>query len=265
MKKCEVCQKEGARVHFRSKTNMTLCDKHNNQMIKHGKILEQTRFSPNTIKEDGGVAYLGLNNFSGEVVKWAIIDIEDLHKVCDYKWFARTDGRVVANVRSLGVGASHIRLHNVIMDFDDALKYQYEIDHISGDVLDNRKSNLRIVTKSKNIMNRGLQSNNSSGVCGVVSRDNNNTPPWIPQIKVNGVTTRLGTRYSFDEAVSVRLIAESDLFKEYSNNYNHTTQTLQLSYTSLDDNLPTFIEVSLSGEILSQTKTPNPLDNPSHP
>jgi hypothetical protein len=254
VKKCEVCQKEGTRVHFRSKANMTLCDKHNNQIIKHGKILEQTRFSPNTINVCGEVAHIGLNDSIGNIIDWAIIDAEDVDKINKYKWFKRVDGRVCTNVSKLNIGATHLRLHNVVMEFNEDDKYQYEVDHISGDVLDNRKSNLRIVTKSKNIMNRGLQSNNNSGVCGVVSRDNNNTPPWIPQIKLNGKMIRLGTRYSFDEAVNIRLIEEAKLFKEYSNNYNHTTQTLQLSYTSLDDNLPTFIEVSLSGEILSHTK-----------
>lgn len=101
-----------------------------------------------------------------------------------------------------------------------------------------------------------MQSNNSTGVVGVVSVKHNNTSPWMPMIKISGKITRLGTEYSFDEAVKKRLIAEAELFKEHSNNYNFDTQTLQLTYISHDDNLPTFIEVDLQGNILQFKKLP---------
>jgi hypothetical protein len=41
------------------------------------------------------------------------------------------------------------------------------IDHINGKTFDNRKNNLRVVNKSQNAMNKGLQNNNTSGVTGV--------------------------------------------------------------------------------------------------
>lgn len=42
-----------------------------------------------------------------------------------------------------------------------------EIDHINGDRSDNRMANLRAATRSQNSANRGLGSNNSSGLKGV--------------------------------------------------------------------------------------------------
>lgn len=40
-------------------------------------------------------------------------------------------------------------------------------DHINQNPLDNRKANLRIVTNSKNLFNRGKNTNNTSGFKGV--------------------------------------------------------------------------------------------------
>jgi hypothetical protein len=43
-----------------------------------------------------------------------------------------------------------------------------QIDHINGDKTDNRISNLRLVTGSTNQKNKAKQSNNKTGVTGVV-------------------------------------------------------------------------------------------------
>lgn len=252
---CQVCGKvDKNRVSNHFNSGMILCEKCKNQYNRQGLFIEQSRFDKNKVEIYGDECWIALNNFKGEISDWCIIDTEDYDKIKNYKWFKRTDGRVVTNVTSLNIGVSHLRIHNLIMNFDESIKYEYEVDHIDCDTLNNKKSNLRIVTKSKNGMNRGLQSNNSTGVCGVVSRDHNNTSPWIPQIKIDKKMIRLGTEYSFDEAVKKRLMSESNLFKKHSNNYNPSTNTIQLTYISHDDNLQTFIEVSLTGEILKFEK-----------
>ena len=58
------------------------------------------------------------------------------------------------------------------------------IDHINCDKLDNRISNLREATKSTNGMNRGRQSNNSSGHKGIHFDESRGK--WIVQLSING-------------------------------------------------------------------------------
>lgn len=250
MKICERCGRTSVetRVGNHTKSGMVLCEKHKNQFDRHGKFLEQTRYDPNKIIEDGHISYICLNDSYGNIIARAIIDTEDVPKVSKYKWFMRADNRVVSNITKSKKGSTHIRLHNLVMNFQP--NEEYEVDHKNLNPLDNRKSNLRIGNKSKNLMNRSLQSNNNTGVCGVVSRDSNNTSPWVPQIKKDRKMKRLGTRRTFDEAVKVRLQAEATMFGVNSNNYNPQTNTIQLSYTSHDDGIETFVEVSLDGYII---------------
>lgn len=80
-------------------------------------------------------------------------------------------------------------MHRLILNApDDRL-----VDHINRDKLDNRCSNLRLVSFKTNITNRGKQRNNSSGYTGVQYRKDRNK--WFALIGNNGSYKRLG---SFD-------------------------------------------------------------------
>jgi len=73
------------------------------------------------------------------------------------------------------------------------------VDHINGNGLDNRRSNLRPADEYKNGMNRGIGSNNTSGFKGVSLEGSR----WKAQIQVYGRKTYLGRFDTPDEAARV--------------------------------------------------------------
>lgn len=99
---------------------------------------------------------------------WTTIDLEDLPKVVPFvnqnggqsKWLAHDSGwgcYAIDTNRST-------KLHRIIIG---AKTNKQLVDHLNGDKLDNRKSNLRIVTPAENNKNVRRKSNNSSGATGV--------------------------------------------------------------------------------------------------
>lgn len=82
-----------------------------------------------------------------------------------------------------------------------------QIDHINRNPLDDRLSNLRLVTNEVNSWNKGLNSNNTSGAKGVYL---NSRGKYIANIHIKGKTKYLGTFSTLEEAVSVRNRAEED-------------------------------------------------------
>lgn len=143
-------------------------------------------------------------------------DLEDYDLIKDYCWYQHRQ-YIEANIPGT---KKHIGLHKLVMgDLDN----QYDIDHI--DTLnhnDNRKCNLRIVTRNQNNMNKRLQKNNRSGVNGVWW--SNYRQRWIASIKINGKQHDY-YRHTFEEAVAKRKELEEKYYKEYS--YNNSQKIAQ--------------------------------------
>lgn len=99
-----------------------------------------------------------------------------------------------------------VELHRWIMGEPKGLY----IDHINGNTLDNRRSNLRVVKNSTNIRNGRVRSNNTSGVTGVRLREDRGK--WEARIRVDYSIKVLGLFKTKSEAVRARKRAEEQYF-----------------------------------------------------
>ena len=82
----------------------------------------------------------------------------------------------------------------------------HEIDHIDGNPLNNKLSNLRDVSHAENKKNIRLHKNNASGIHGVWWSKYTNA--WKPYINAGGSRTYLGSFRDFFEACCIRKSAE---------------------------------------------------------
>ena len=130
-------------------------------------------------------------------------DLEDYDKIKDYCWYINKQGYVVTrNNKKI------IKFHRIVFS-------QYsDVDHIKHKKYDNRKSQLRPVTDSQNMMNRIIGSNNKSGYKGV--RWDRQRNKWCAYISINKTRIYLGWFNELEDAVEERKKAEEKYFGEFS-------------------------------------------------
>jgi len=142
-----------------------------------------------------------INTSSGKI---SVIDKEDYERVSKFKW--SWGGRYVTRKDYSVKPNKTIFLHCFIL----GKKNGFDIDHINGDRLDNRKKNLRHCTHLENSRNRVLSKNNKSGIIGV--HWNKKSKKWQAQIGLNFETKNLGYYEKKEDAVIARKKAELKYF-----------------------------------------------------
>lgn len=145
----------------------------------------------------------------GEIQAYALVDPEDGPDVGAYGWSLNKGvcGRRSYRAyrwKKLGPGkrnGKNVMMHRELMGLneDDGT----EVDHINCDSLDNRRSNLRIITGAQNSTNRNPrgQTNSRSGYRGV-SWDSQ-TSKWRATVKYQGRLRHFGRYVTKEEAAAV--------------------------------------------------------------
>lgn len=108
------------------------------------------------------------------------------------------------------INTKNERLSRLIMNCTDQ---SLVVDHINGNTFDNRKCNLRIVTKAQNALNRMSNKNSSSQYLGVSWFKASNK--WSSSIKFNGKRLHLGYFDREQDAALARDYATKKYFKEF--------------------------------------------------
>ena len=93
----------------------------------------------------------------------AIVNDEDYERLSSHSWSVTRNKLHVYAQRRKSDGRGVVRMHREVIDAPPG----YEVDHINGDTLDNRKENLRLCTKAQHQHNRRNSGTHSSRFKGV--------------------------------------------------------------------------------------------------
>ena len=120
-----------------------------------------------------------------------VIDEQDVPLATAFRWQVSVGGYAHRIAQAKG-RRRHLAFHRLVI----GAKRGEEIDHINGDRLDNRRSNLRVVTRSQNQQNR-RKLRSATGVRGVERRQSGR---FRVRIWLNGNAKPIGIFYSLAAA-----------------------------------------------------------------
>lgn len=154
---CEICGRTGnsRQVIWSSKADKYLCSKHAAQFNKYGRFLERTKRDINEyILHDDYAEIVFYAQDQKTISGKAMIDLEDVERCRQHKWVITEMLGNTQYVRST-INKKNVSLHRFVLGYSGELF----VDHINRNGLDNRKSNLRIVSYSENSTNSKTRSN----------------------------------------------------------------------------------------------------------
>jgi len=133
--------------------------------------------------------------------KFTLVNDDMYEELSKHKWYAHNIGNTYyAERRGKQLEGNLLSMHRIILGLrhgDGKIA-----DHINRNGLDNRQSNLRVVSRSGNQHNRRVSKNNVSGytgVCWLISRKK-----WEARIKINNRSIHLGFFEDIKDAVEAR-------------------------------------------------------------
>lgn len=141
--------------------------------------------------------------------KFATIDDKDFEELGQMRWELDGNGYVYSRSQR-NRSVKRIWLHKLLLDCPRSM----EIDHIDGNILNNQRANLRVVTHADNLKNQKLRKNNTTGLNGVGWFGAGKK--WRARIMVDYKEIHLGYFEDKQEAIKARRKAEQTYFGEFT-------------------------------------------------
>lgn len=153
--KCDVCgaTSDEKIIQYVKRADMFLCSKHKKQIYAYGKITDPTSRTTHDKNEyilHDDYAEMVLRDRENNIIAYSLIDLEDVEKCKQQKWSVNRSDPEHGYVRAKNTKIN-VSLQRYILDYDGPL----DVDHINRNRLDNRKCNLRIVSRTVNASNNG--------------------------------------------------------------------------------------------------------------
>ena len=133
-------------------------------------------------------------------------DPEDEELVRRHTWVLSKRGYIITSVNR-----KKVCLHRMLIPADRG----FDIDHINGDKLDNRRCNLRVCTHQQNTFNQKCRCTNTSGYMGVSKHKAANK--YEAYINLSARKIYLGLYETAEEAARVRDRAALFYYGEFAN------------------------------------------------
>lgn len=146
-----------------------------------------------------------------------LVDDDMFDYLIQWSWFCSYQGYAGRTDRT--GKQKTVLMHKVILPVPEG----FEVDHINGDSLDNRRENLRACRSHENQKNRSLNPRNTSGYPGVDF--NTYWKKYRARVFNKGKHINLGWFKTFEEAVEARKKGVQKVYKEYApiNPFRRTT------------------------------------------
>jgi len=142
--------------------------------------------------------------------KFTLVDNKDFLLLNDAGVKIYFDGNYACFEKKINNKIKKIYLHRFLLDVPKNLF----TDHINGNSLDNRRSNLRICTMTQNNQNTRLSVDNTSGFKGVGYLKS--TKKWRAYITKNSKQIFLGTFFTKKKAALAYNVAAKQYFGEFA-------------------------------------------------
>lgn len=184
--------------------------------LRSGNTKKCNDHPKNTYRIEGDAVVMDVSTLK-HPSKETIFDVDDLDKVINFKnkqgrmrWMY-TDSSEKDDVKwgKYVMGSNRkTSLHRTILDMNDRVLI---VDHVNGNTLDNRRKNLRIVTRAENNKNMRQRSTNTTGGTGVQIRNG----LYVATIQLKYRKLHIGTYDTLSDAnIAYRAAAKALEFSE---------------------------------------------------